>query len=726
MGRTNPLAAFQLADQILDDAPPVGDEGRKRVIIFMTDGVPCLQEPGCGDYLGAARELRDWINENLPFDSTLLKQESCLADLRKKYEDKEIPPAEINACLDQFRTDQKANNNSTYIWTMLLKQGISTYPNVLREVYADIAKSHAGEVIDLKKNRQDIPGNFLNILTGLAGVRASRISCGNFAVNPYLNQARLTFFKIDEATDVTITYEDATGNSHKLVNGRSEDGGFDVAEWYSEGTNERYVLNNPYPGIWRIESDACQDIDAYYEEVQFDIGGLQPLKILTPDGQTIPPEASFNLVKIEKYPQEPYVDPENPYYLQFTMHDTNGETIKDAEDPFFGVTFTVNVVDPIGNEKTYEMEWKADQSLYQSKTAIALPAQGEYQIFVIGDTLIREYPYGPLDRDLSKEKVFNTARELFSYDAKLNAVCPNLEVVARCPWATYIADDGCSVCPIREFEFKINTPFNGADIGPVHKNLLSGWPLKVNPFDVTLQFQSSDSNPINLDEVLTNPTVPLSVKVSNSTESQPITLTRDPANPLQYKGTIENMTAEGEYHLTADLTSQHNEFYRAKNQSAEETFTRTDGRWNKSVTYRNILFMLLLILALLILRAILIRTNKVKGVLVFTDGSTTIAEFPLNSGKNWIDVKSGILKKYPQLDLTKLRVKSLPKKKQRRARKTDAEDQILTVVETDTGSGVQVTGRTSETKTRFNFTLSPDQATDYSAESVARMEYKQY
>lgn len=725
MGKTNPLAAFQLAAQLFDDAPTIGLENRKRVIIFMTDGVPCLQEPNCGDYLGAAEELRTWINENLTFDETLLKQENCLKDLREKYQDKEIPPEEVNACLDQFRIDPGQINNSTYIWTMLLKQGMSTYPRSLRDIYVDIANSHAGDAIDLRKNRQDIPSNFLNILSSLAGVKATRISCGNFAVNPYLDQARLTFFKIDEATDVTISYEDALGNLQKIVDGQPQGGGFDVAEWYAQGTNERYVFNNPYPGIWRIESDACQDIDAYYEEVQFDIGGLQPLKILTPENEAIPPEASIDLVKIEKYPQAPYTDPQKPYYLQFTMRDKNGDVIKNADDPFFGVNFTVTVVDPKGDPKIYEMEWKADLSLYQSTEPVSLPHQGEYQITVGGDTLTREYPYGPLDRDLSKEKVFDIVHNLFSYEAKMNVVCPNLEIVDRCPWETRVAEDGCTFCPIREFNYSLTVPEDGSSIGPVHQTIRSGWPLKVNPFNVTVQFNSADDKPINLDEILTNPSTPLAVRVSSSTDDKTVSLVRDATNPLIYHGVVDDMDEEGNYRIVANLTSPYSEFYRSQNNTAEATFSRGDQTWNKETTYRTLFYILCMIVGVLILRYILIRTNRVKGVLVFTDGSTQIAEFPLNSGKNWIDFKKKTLEQYPQLDLKKLRVNSMSKRRQK-ARKVEGEDQILMSSDAASGPGVKVSGRTAETKKSFSFTLPPNQATDYSEDSVARMEYKEH
>src|SRR5690606_27746726 len=153
--------------------------------------------------------------------------------------------------------------------TMLISYG-SAWPQSLRSVYESMATIHGGGVIDISQKRKDIPATFLNIMTDLAGVPVTRLGCGNFAVNTLVRHARMTFFKINEETDVKISYVDADNNVHEVING-DHAGGFNVLEHYSEGANERYVLDFPYPGIWRLESDSCDGIDAYYEPILLDL-----------------------------------------------------------------------------------------------------------------------------------------------------------------------------------------------------------------------------------------------------------------------------------------------------------------------------------------------------------------------------------------------------------------------------------------------------------------------
>lgn len=733
MGQTDPKKAFEMAVQMLDDAGPLPFGGpRKRVIIFMTDGEPCVAGLGCRppgentmNFIQYAQEMRDYVKENLNFDSTLLEQERCLKDVREEYEGDEIPPEEINNCLEEYRLEPDEYENSVYLWTMLLRKG-TDYSRILREIYAGMAEEHGGELIDLRENRQDIPATFLDILSRLAGVKATRLSCDNFAVNPYLRQARLVFFKISEDTTVNLLYTNASGEVCELQ-GATSGACFDVdqANSYSEGTNQRITINTPYPGIWAVESDSCEGIDAYYEELQFDISGLQPLAILTPDGDAISPEASYGVEPITKFGQEPYYDVDNPYYLQYILRDIEGSTIDNAESPFFGVQFDVQVTGPDGNASSYEMAWVESDGLFRSASPLMLPLQGEYQVSVQGDTVHRNYPYGPIDRSQTQEDVFNDIRHLFDYQSKFNVVCPGLDLVERCPWETHVSEDGCSVCPLKNFGVTLLSPGEGP-IGPVHETISGGWPLEIKPVPFQFQIEGAQGEDLNLDEILSNPARPVRVMVSAGGVEREVAYVRDGSATNTYTGSIEEVEAEGPYQLSVILTSDYNEFYRPSNETARREFSRADGPWNRASTYLTLLYIIIAAILALIIYNILIRTNRVRGALVFThyDGEE-IASFSLNSDKNWKVIGSRTLNNYPQLDLKRIRATNAG----RAARKKGAEEDVLESIEgfstsSQPGVRVQFTPRKGG---RFSENLPPNQPVPYSpygAENLFQVEYR--
>ncbi len=731
MGFTDPKLAFDLAKQVLDDAGPLpGGGNRKRVIIFMTDGEPCVESLGCRpptntmNFIQYAKEMREQVKNDFPFSETLLAQENCLRGLREYYEGGEIPPEKINQCLEEHRVDPGEYEDSIYLWTMLLRKG-STYSRLLREEYKGMTEEHGGELVDLTENRQDIPSTFLDILTRLSGVQATRLSCGNFAVNPYLRQARLVFFKISEDTTVRLAYTDAFGKVHEIVDGKST-GGFDIAEHYSEGTNERYVINTPYPGIWAFESDACEGVDAYYEEMKFDIGGLQPMSILTPDGQAAPPEATYSALPIIKYGHDPYYDIESPYYLQYQMHDLEGNIIPDTENPFFGVNFDVQVTDPSGKVIPYEMEWNAGESLFRSTSPLILPVQGEYTVKISGDTVHRDYPYGPIGRNLILENVYTSSRHLFDYNAKFNVVCPGLDLVNRCPWETYVAEDGCSVCPIKNFEISIFSPEEGL-VGTVHEPISGGWPLAVKPVDFRFKIDGQGGENLPLDEILSDPAQPVRVTVNAAGTEKVLSYSRDSNTANTYTGSIEGMDIEGPYHLKVALTSAYNEFYRPIGDSAERDFTRSDELWTRASTYLTILYILIGIIMLLIVYNILIRTNRVRGALVFAhyDGEV-IANLSINSDKNWKIISGRKLDAYPQLDLKRIRASNAGKAA--RAKRGTQVD-VLESIEgfsnsSQPGVRVEFTPRGGH---RFTELLQPNQPIPFSAhgeENLFQVEYR--
>jgi hypothetical protein len=434
------------------------------------------------------------------------------------------------------------------------------------------------------------------------------------------------------------------------------------------------------------------------------------------------------LVNIPKVAQDPYFDTQSPYYLQYTLHDSRGEIIQPNDDPFFAIIFNINITDPIGNLYTYEMNWNSEDNLYQSTQPLSLPTQGEYLIKMEGQTHKREYPYGPLESNETKEVVFNSSRLLFTHQSKFNVVCPSLDLINNCPWETYTAEDGCQVCPIKKFDIQIESPEYGQELGSVHGILLNGWPLPVNPFDFSMRFMQSPESGFLMDEILNNPDAPFRITLQTGDQERILDYKRDTEDPNRFIGTVKDLEYEGSYDLTVELTSGYNKYFSPEKETASITFSRSDGPWNKSSTYRNILFIFIVLLVLFILYQISIRNNKVRGELVFRDGDLE-PRFSLNSRKNWIILKSKVFDQYPQLDLAYLKVSSLPKPKRKKTKKQmNGDDQLidqdLSINEPEAFIGVRITIKTKTQKQKINFELPPNQPADYSDTSNALMEYE--
>jgi len=132
------------------------------------------------------------------------------------------------------------------------------------------------------------------------------------------------------------------------------------------------------------------------------------------------------------------------------------------------------------------------------------------------------------------------------------------------------------------------------------------------------------------------------------------------------------------------------------------------------------------VILLFILYNILIRTNRVKGVLVFRhyDGEE-VAVISLNSGKNTKTIGGRALSAYPQLDLKRIKARFTS----RRARVKKREEDVLETIEGFSASaqpGVRVEF-TPKSSPHFTETLQPGQAIPFSAhgeDNLFQVEYR--
>jgi len=177
-------------------------------------------------------------------------------------------------------------------------------------------------------------------------------NCKEFVVEPYLKKLTLTLFKISTDTTVRVSYVDELGITHAIENGVSY-GSFDIREYLVDGSIERYVLNSPYPGSWRIEGSNCEGIDPFYE----------------------PTQVGFNAVRT--------LISDSNYYLQYQFVDEFGNVVGPPQNPYFALEVRVAVTDSEGRSMTYNAKWLANRKVFLTEALTVISQSGLYATEVV-------------------------------------------------------------------------------------------------------------------------------------------------------------------------------------------------------------------------------------------------------------------------------------------------------------------------------------------------------
>lgn len=667
LGYTNPLGAFIKAKMLFDEYPPSGDIVPKRVIVYLTDGQPD-PESGSVRYLEYANLMRDWVNgdvknvndvqqfalykhsngnavweklpnnilEGLPFDSTLLDLEMCLEEQRDTY-GPNIPAENINACYEENPVTDESFQNSTYIYTMLLSYG-SSWPQSIKNVFKDISESHGGISFDITDNKQDIPGRFLDIFTELSGVEVTRLACDNFAVNPFVSQARMTFFKINPDDETRIYYTDADGVDHVLTSNNLESEGFDVVEHLS-GSNERFVINNPYPGIWRFDADTCNGIDAYYESVQIDVsGGLNPVRLWSDQqGYLLPDQQGF-----PEYDIDPFYNVDNPYYITYELSDIEGSVLEEIPNPSIVVDANAKVSLPDGTSETYAMLWDEDLKKYRTEDPLVLPMPGEYHFSIKGTVPYREIPYGPVTTQ-SIDDVFTDTLELFD--------------VEDLTFTVY------EVLPIKVTgEVSNNT---------IHNDLFTNkfkWPLSLNPIEVFASFVDEKGNPLpSVSDIFDDPENAVAAYwYQGDVTSEAVLLSPDPVLEGRLVGVLPACELDGDVDVVIAVQGDYKGQYRFTVKNETTQIKRRDMLLTNPVTCIVALVLLILTVVILIIRCIVNRRHPVNGILKLVAAGDAPDEFYLRGrfcSKNKAVLTKQLIPTQEYSDLYRIEAHSVPAEK---------------------------------------------------------------
>lgn len=700
LGQTYPEKAFGEAWELFEfSASAGGDEPRKQVILFVTDGFPCVPNGPCdaNRYEESTISLRELVNDRFNFTENLKKREACLANLRSIYGDKEIPADDSTECLEANPVDDDEYKQSTYIFTILLRNSGESVPTLAQDILTRMSEDYAGELVSLRRNAEDIPTTLRRILSQLAGVRPNLLECGGFAVNPYLKKAVVTAYKTSPDVRITLAYVDANNVRHEIQGGGPSDGFYVDSQtgYYVFGTNERYEFLDPYPGIWEMTSTNCEGIDVYYDEIE------------------ILPTNSASITQIPKFDREPFYNPDDPFLLRYQLLDasTNGKIVLQSDKEFFAIDVRINVTLPNGEQSEYFLKWNNNAQMFVADRPLLVPVEGTYRYTITGTS--RRHEGNPAVLSQNESQVFDQLYEVFNLENVEFKVLDVLPVV---------------ISPI--------SPLVDETIGNIHATILGGWPLDELPVGIRVKMTDDNGNTLsNLDDVLLDPddsiravlryTPPPSTQDDPGMEpmevnSQSITLLPDPESPGEFIGSIPDFVYEGSQTLTLSISSESlASGYWVYDSSVEVPFARSDCLFCRASTYYTILAMIFGAIILAIFYNLAIRTNKVSGSLLFVDGSTTIVEFGLYSGVNFRNIKKRETNEYPQLMLKSMKVQNIGKK--RPAAKQDGE--MDASFYSDEQQGIRIDCISSNGR-RYSVELHPKTPSIYGEETHVQMLYE--
>lgn len=560
LGGTNPFEAFRLARELFSEADELAAEGeiRKQAIVFITDGIPCLAvntETGTctTDYVGYAVDMRDQLAELFPFNGALLELEQCLSELRADRENVNNPldGEAVSACYEANSVAPSAYENSTYIWMILMNDGGRQQPDGLQNVYAEIAQSHAGDIVNVSNNRSAVPITIELILEQLTGVRPPVIDCGPFAVNPYQESLSLTGYKFEADVSLTYSYTDVSGQEFAVsgleliqsdVNPQGGNiPGFTVIE-HIPGVNERYVFHQPYPGIWNLRSDRCDDLSVPYHPIE-----LSGSVVNFPE--TMP-----------QFDNPPFYNVERPYYLEFQLQDQRGEPIAQAEHPRFAINVTAEVESSTGSIEAYKFEYVPAEQLFRSTEPIKAPDSGLYTALLEA----RTYRHDGNPSAVLPNSVAPTYEATFNTEYVLSSTTFEFEVTEVLPFAISIV-----------------SPLEGDILTPIHTSPNPDAASQIYPLPVRVQVTDRSSKLLAeaSSGLFTDPERTMEATIVVGDESAGVVLTPDPAMPGEFVGSIPDFGYGGEQTLSVELVGEFNAAYYPDNFQDSVTFTRADETW---------------------------------------------------------------------------------------------------------------------------------------------------
>jgi hypothetical protein len=366
LNATDPTTALAEAAKILANwqQHPIGSEPRKRAVVVITDGGPCIPAQGC-------------ILGNYTFD---------LPGYMKRLEVYTNPLGTV------FPWRGADNPASVYLWVIGFRDAARTggydylEDPTVRQPWNRITQGHGGDVLVLQSADQgtenaDLTTKVANVLNQLLGSRLKPWDCREAIwVDPYLSNVTIMHIFRRGANpgvsleNVVVRIKAVRGDTTiaEFSRGQVVAGQGKVDDYTQDGPNERYVFYLPPPGQYLVEvrgADICRDLD-----VRIGQSGIRA------EVQKPPQDAVF--LEVDK---PPYYDASSPtkFRLQL-LQQSSGEKIEPLqENPDFPLDVQVIVRSQADVAERVEDVYplvRVDnaQAIYESRDYIRTRYPGHY------------------------------------------------------------------------------------------------------------------------------------------------------------------------------------------------------------------------------------------------------------------------------------------------------------------------------------------------------------
>lgn len=567
MGGTNPMKAFQYAKEMMDGSEPLGVLPRKRALVLLTDGQPCITE-GCTDATGNfyptyIKDLVNQVNEDFPFSTSLKARDRAIQEAEQKYGSMDkIPEIERNRILVDYPVTNDELYNSIYLWIIAMNDAYP-YLDSVGEAFDIMADSHNGDLIDLDQNLLEIPKVFNQIMSDLADLKPTLLGCGNLAVDPYLSGVVLDIYKAANGLEVEIEY-----NGNNLKNGSGDKDYFGLVQYSIYGAVEHYRFKNPPAGLWKIVCSDPNGAQVSYMPFNPQIQMIEPTGIL--------PQYDLN---------NAIYDPLHKFYLRYKIVDQTDAEPLDA-DLTYPLDMKATISSPNGTQTILPFDFESD-GIWVSRDPLPVNVKGLYQIDLLG--------IAPCVVDPDKPE---------------HCLSPNIEVI-------HFATGQYEVGDISLFQIKVIKPTEGGVV-PMHENLLPDW-LAEQAIVVEVQLVDLDGQPINPSEVLTgNPEQALSAVLIIGEQQYTSVFVQNPTDASRFNTTFDIPAVPGPHVLEVSMGDVYDfENYRPQQNPVNATFTRRDSLLQNPIFYRALLALVVLILTIMVVYLIWLRTFPLLGTLTF-------------------------------------------------------------------------------------------------------------
>lgn len=337
LGATDHRSGFMAASDILSNwqTQPLGDKPRRRAVIMLTDGEPCVANRGCPPQTY----------------SLTLELMSDLEDI-------------TNPLGDDFPYYGIGNPESVYISAILLSRRATR--DTSWDMWEEITQQHGGDIYPVTSS--SLLTKVINdALDPVTGSGREPLECGEPKwVRPYLDNVVVfyTFPIVENPQGQAVLNVETDDGSYALRGGIPITGNLTADDYLTFRGNESYVFNAPPPGKYYVTvpglEDCTDELSLSVESASISGNVTAPLS-----------DSVFPAIVDPPY----YSDALNSTFV-LEMWDKNGGPLEELDGYPLVVTATVRNGD---YEKVYELERVVGQNgRYESTSPIETPLPGTY------------------------------------------------------------------------------------------------------------------------------------------------------------------------------------------------------------------------------------------------------------------------------------------------------------------------------------------------------------